>query len=314
MKLGGTPSPLQTSRGDILFRRYLVMASGRNAWWVGALALVLGVLGWTDRTCAAERDRLAARQPAAETVELFAAMEQGLVEAQLIPKDSTQCRLLVKNKTNKPLSVKLPEAFAGVPVLAQAGFGPDMGAGGGRGRRGGAGYGGGGAYGGGAQGFGGGFGGMGGMGFGGMGMGGWGGGFMNVPPERIAQAQATTVCLDHGKPDPRPGIKYEIKPIEAYTSKPAVHELVRMLGRGEVPQRVAQVAAWHLNNDMTWEQLAAKELRFATGLRRPYFTPQEIQAAMQVVAKATNLAEQRRHSQPQPTTPSASNRDLTRRD
>lgn len=290
------------------------MASGRNAWWVGALALVLGVVGWTDRTWAGERNRTAPRQPAGETVELFTAMAQGLVEAQLIPKDSTQCRLLVKNKTDKPLNVKLPEAFAGVPVLAQAGFGPDMGGlGGGRGRRGG-GYGAGGGYGGGAQGFGGGFGGMGGMGFGGMGMGGWGGGFMNVPPERIAQAQTATVCLDHGKPDPRPGIKYEIKPIEAYTSKAAVHELVRMLGRGEVPQRVAQVAAWHLNNDMTWAELAAKELRFATGLRRPYFTPQEIQAAMQVVAKANNLAEKRKHSQPRPATPSASNRDLTQRD
>ncbi len=287
------------------------MASGRYARWVGALAFALGVLGWTGWSWAGERGRSADRQPTGQPVELFAAMEQGLVEARLIPKDATQCRLLVKNKTNKPLSVKLPEAFAGVPVLAQAGFGPDMGAGGGR--RGG-GYGAGGGYGGGAQGFGGGFGGMGGLGFGGMGMGGLGGGFFNIPPERIAQAQAVTVCLDHGKPDPRPGIKYEIKPIEAYTSKPAVHELVRMLGRGEVPQRVAQVAAWHLNNEMTWEQLAAKELRFATGLRRPYFTPQEIQAAMQVVAKANNLAEQRKRSEPQPTTPSASNRDLTRRD
>jgi len=290
------------------------MASGRRAWWVGALALAAGVLGWSAWSWAGDPNRSGARQPVGEAVEFFAAVDQGLIEAQLIPKDSTQCRLLVRNKTNKPLSVKLPEAFAGVPVLAQAGFGPDMGAGGGRGRRGGAGYGAGGGYGGGAQGFGGGFGGMGGMGFGGMGMGGWGGGFMNVPPERLVQAQAATVCLDHGKPDPRPGIKYEIKPIEAYSSKPAVHELVRMLGRGEVPQRVAQVAAWHLNNDMTWEQLAAKELRFATGLRRPYFTPQEIQAAMQVVAKATNLAEQRKRSQPQESTPSASTRDLTHRD
>lgn len=286
------------------------MASGRNAWWVGALAVALGVLGWTAWSWAGEQARSTGRQPVGETVELFAAMEQGLIEAQLIPKDSTQCRLLVRNKTTKPLSVKLPEAFAGVPVLAQAGFGPDMGVGGGLGRRGGAG----GGYGGGAQGFGGGFGGMGGMGFGGMGGGGLGGGFFNVPPERLVQAQTATVCLDHGKPDPRPGIKYQIKPIEAYTSKPAVHELVRMLGRGEVPQRVAQVAAWHLNNDMSWEQLAAKELRFATGLRRPYFTPQEIQAAMQVVAKANNLAEQRKRSEPQPSTPSASNRDLTRRD
>jgi hypothetical protein len=249
-------------------------------------------------------------------VELFAAVKEGLVEVQLIPKDSTLCRVFVKNKTGKPLNVKLPDAFAGVPVLAQAGVGAPGGMGGVGGRRGG-GYGGGSSYGGGMnQGFGGGFGGMGGMGFGGMGgMGGMGmgGGFFNVPPERVGQLEVKTVCLDHGKRDPRPGVKYEMKPIEEYTSKPAVHELVRMLGRGEIDQRVAQVGAWHLNNDMSWEQLIAKELRFANGTRRPYFSPQEIQGAMQAVAKAVNLAEQRKSQQPQPSTSSASSNSLSQK-
>jgi hypothetical protein len=116
-----------------------------------------------------ERARTASPpSPAGEDVELFAAMKQGLVEVQLIPKDSTLCRVFVKNKSGKPLNVKLPDAFAGVPVLAQAGVGVPGGGLGGGGRRGG--YGGGSSYGGGGmnQGFGGGFGGMGGMGMGGM--------------------------------------------------------------------------------------------------------------------------------------------------
>ena len=56
-----------------------------------------------------------------ETVEMFSAMEKGQIAVKLIPKDSTQCHILIENKTDKPLTVKLPETFAGVPVLAQRG-------------------------------------------------------------------------------------------------------------------------------------------------------------------------------------------------
>ena len=80
------------------------------------------------------RERPKARQerrynPDAQTVEMFAAMEKGVIAVKLIPKDSTQSKIVIENKTDKPLSVKLPDAFAGVPVLAQAAAG---GAGGGR--------------------------------------------------------------------------------------------------------------------------------------------------------------------------------------
>ncbi|RMF86799.1 MAG: hypothetical protein D6741_21435, partial [Planctomycetota bacterium] len=94
--------------------------------------------------------------PAPEAaVDMFKAIEAGQIEVQLIPKDSTECRVIVKNKTDKPLTVGLPQAFAGVPVLAQAGLG---GLGGELGGYGGGGYGGGGYGGrGGGQGFGGGF-------------------------------------------------------------------------------------------------------------------------------------------------------------
>ncbi len=54
-----------------------------------------------------------------ETVDMFSAMEKGQIAVKLIPKDSTQSRIFIENKTDKPLSVKLPETFAAVPVLAQ---------------------------------------------------------------------------------------------------------------------------------------------------------------------------------------------------
>jgi hypothetical protein len=261
------------------------------------LALALAVALIAPLALATERAEKNSK-PAPETVEMFSAIEEGKIGVTLIPKDSTLCRVLIENKTDKPLSVKLPEAFAGVPVLAQVGgFGGQGGFGGG-----GLGGGGRGGWGGGQQSFGGGWGGgmggMGGMGMGGMGM---GGGFFNVPPEAVAKLKVTTVCLEHGKrePRPRPGLKHEIKPIEEHTDRVEVHETVRMLGRGMMPQRVAQAAVWHLENDMSWQELASKQLRFANGARAPYFSPQEIQAAMQVASAATQLAQKRQSNSKQ---------------
>jgi hypothetical protein len=251
--------------------------------WLGlavAVAVLPGLLLAADR-------RARAVKPAAETVEMFAGIKAGQIDVTLIPKDATQCNVLIKNKTDKPLSVKLPEAFAGVPVLAQM----DMDMGGG--------FDSGGGGGGGGQAFGGGMGGMmgGGMGMmgGGMGMGmGGGGGMWNVAPEKVGKFKVTTVCLEHGKPDPRPAMKYTIKPIKEFTEKAEVRELLEVLGTGRVPQRVAQAAAWHLSNGMSWQELAAKELRFANGTRRPYFSRQEIMAGMQVAAVAAKRVEQRK--------------------
>ena len=61
-----------------------------------------------------------------ESVEMFSAIEKGQINVKLIPKDSTHCRVMIENKTDKPLNVKLPETFAGVPVLAQAAGAADL--------------------------------------------------------------------------------------------------------------------------------------------------------------------------------------------
>ncbi|MEX0819292.1 MAG: hypothetical protein WD070_06855, partial [Pirellulaceae bacterium] len=84
-------------------------------------------------------------------VGLFEAMDSGEVEVRFIPKDATEANVLIENKTDKPLTIKFPEAFAGVPVLAQfggggGGFGGGLG-GGGLGGGGGGGLGGGGGQG-----------------------------------------------------------------------------------------------------------------------------------------------------------------------
>ena len=247
-----------------------------------AALLMAATLGAAERR--AHRTKIVQPDPTAESVEMFAAIEKGDISVKLIPKDSTESQVVIKNETDRPLNVKLPDAFAGVPVLAQMGG------------QGGHHSGGSGNKGGGQQGTGG-------------GMGGMGGGQMNVPPEKVSKFKVPTVCLDHGKAEPRPAIPYTIKPIESYSSKPGVRELCQMLGNGQVNQHAAQAAAWHLNNNMSWEQLAAKRVKHLTGPSQPYFTAAEIQGGMQLADSAVRAAKEnektKEKSAPSAATPSS---------
>lgn len=225
-----------------------------------------------------------------EIVDFFAAKDAGQLEVQFIPKDDTVATVFIKNKTDKPLNVKLPEAFAGVPVLAQMG-----GMGGGGGGMGGGGMGGGGG-GGGSQGMGGGMGGGGGGGgMGGGGMGG-GGGMMNIMPEKEfknpAKIKVACVCLEHGKPNPKASIKYDIVPVEQFTDRVAVHEVLKMLGNGEIDRRAAQAAVWHLNNDMSWDELYAKEIKRLGGVHYSYFSDEEMRNAIGIANAASSIADE----------------------
>ena len=234
--------------------------SRSRTWRLSWLGFFLGAAFLPALMAADRGTKDAAADPNAKTVDVFDGIRNGDIVVRFVPKDSREARITVENKTDKPLSVKLPDAFAGVPVLAQAGN-----AGGNRG--------------GGAQPAGGG--------------GGMGGGMMYVPPEKAESVKVPTVCLEHGKAEPRPSIPYEIKPIESVTDKPAVWELCRMVGARQVSQRVAQAATWHLNNNMSWDQLAAKQARQLGGGSLPYFSPQELRAAMQVADVAVQTAHER---------------------
>jgi len=253
----------------------------------GAVAcLGVTIAAAAEAGTSASRKSDQAKQPAT-TVEMFAGMKNGDIDVKFIAMDSTRGNVMIQNKTKKPLSVKLPDAFAAVPVLAQRGRAGGLGGGGGIGGQGGM-----------NQSMGGGMGGMGGgmMGGGGMGggmMGGGGmGGFMNIPAEKTAKFKVPLVCLEHGKPDPRASVPYELKPIESFTQNTSVQQLCSMLGYGNLNQRVAQVAAWNLTDGMSFEQLAAKQLEVLGSPPQPYFSQQEVQAAVAVVNQAAAQAAQ----------------------
>lgn len=128
---------------------------------------------------------------------------------------------------------------------------------------------------------------------GGMGMGGMGGGFFNVAPDKVGKIKVTTVCLEHGKQEPNPRVAYKMVPIESFTQNAKTIEVCKMLGRGELSQNVAQAAAWHLQDGLTWEELAAKDrVHLSNGYTEKYFAPQELMVAARAVAVAANRAEE----------------------
>ena len=72
--------------------------------------------------------RAADRREAEESINagLFEAMDAGQVDVKIIPKDATQANVLIRNLTDKPMTLRLPKTFASVPILAQ-GMGGGMG-------------------------------------------------------------------------------------------------------------------------------------------------------------------------------------------
>jgi hypothetical protein len=212
----------------------------------------------------------------AQSVDMFAGIDSGDIQVKFIPKNDREATIVIKNTTDQPLSVKIPDAFVGVPVLAQAaGGGVGVGGGGRTTTRAGnqnqnqsSGGGGGG--------------------------GGFGGGGFNIPPEATERVKIPTVCLEHGKKDPNPQVPYEIKPLDTFTSDDNVRQLLTMLGTGKLDQQAAQAAAWHFANGMNWEELANKKIHHTIGNRpdEPYFTPDQIRMAMQIASQAETIAKE----------------------
>ncbi len=259
----------------------------RIGWQLGLLALLVAPAAvWGADGAVRE-----ARQ-----VEFFEAIEAGEIDVQFIPRNAELANVIIENRGEQPLAIRLPDAFAGVPVLAQ--FGGAGGFGGMQGGRGGGTRGGGG----GMQGMGGGMGGMmggmggmgGGMMGGGMGGGMMGGGMMRVPGERQMKLKVTTVCLEHGKRDPNPRVPYKMIPAEQFIHDPQVKEVCRLLGYNQMSQNIAQAAAWHLADGLAWDFLARKkksEDPFTKQVEM-WFHPLELHQASLVVASTAPLADQ----------------------
>jgi hypothetical protein len=210
-----------------------------------------------------------------DVIDLFAGMEDGKVQATVVPRDAKRVTLQLKNKSDRPITIRLPEAFAAVPVQAQLLGGGNNGIGFGQG-------GGNQAGGQGAQG----------LGVAGGGQnggnrrdrGGGAPGIFNVPAGKVIKVKLTSVCLEYGKPEPSPRNEYVLQPIEALCDKPEVVSILSSLGDGEVSQEVAQLAAWNVANGIGFEQIAALPPKL--GSLEPIYSPKAISAAAKLVVAA----------------------------
>lgn len=209
-------------------------------------------------------------------IDLFKAIDNGDLDVKIIPHDSTKAQVIVKNNTDQPLTVKLPDAFVATPVLAQQpannnGFGgnnnrstssssnnnnKNQSVGGG------------------------------------MGGGGYGGGMFDIPPERVVKMQVPVVCLEYGKSEPNAHVPYKMEPADKYTSDGEVQAVCKLLGEGKLDQRAAQAAAWHVANHMSWDDLAnMKTFPHFPQYSRPYFSQSELHEAVVIVDQAIKLAD-----------------------
>ncbi len=271
-------------------------------------SFALVVSGWQGPELSAAGNKAVSKKPirnpkfdpSGEQVEFFAAIDAGQIAAKLIPKNALGGNVLILNKTDKPLNVKVPEAAVGVPMNFQFG-------GGGGGQKGGfGGGGGGGQQGGGQQQQGGGMGGGQQGGGGGGQQGGGGGGFFSIPPERTISLSFNSVCLEHGKPEATPSSHYKLVPVSQVSDDPVLYELLTVVGTGKVDSQAAQAAAWHLTDKMSFQQLAAKTATHLGGQPpTPYFSQAQLQGAQQLLALSTQKAEQRKEKQPAVEQPTA---------
>ncbi len=239
------------------------------------------IVSASSQSAVAAESASATSASASGVPDLFEAEAQQLVSLRYIPNNAKSAQIIVTNRTRRPLTLRLPDAFAGIPVLAQMG---GMGGGGPQTTAGGAG----------------GLGGQGinGMGGGGMGMGGGGGGgAFSIPPERSRTFRVPTVCVEYGKHEPSSRMPYKLTKAETFSSDPKLAYVLESLGRGELSQKVAQAAAWHISDGLTWEKLAAEKIDHAGGIPdEPYFSQAELVMAYRLVAVATEEARRRQPS------------------
>ncbi len=188
-----------------------------------------------------ELSPIGAPPPGTEVLEMFAAMDRGELAVRLLPEKDQKARLELENRTDRPLTVRVPASFGGRFILAGVGAAAPQGFGAGPAT-------------------------------------GGGPGFFCIPPEKVGCVRARTACLDESKPEPSPGMVYEVCRLEELTEQPAVQRLCGMLGDPHTDPRAVQAAVWHLNCDLSWRQLAARlrSLGGPHGTQR-FFTRQQIE-------------------------------------
>lgn len=230
-----------------------------------------------------------------EQVEFYAAIREGKVDVGVVPSSYSSLAMRVRNISRSPLKIELPKVFAAVPVArmqakqamqmrgVQASLSSNFGQNYGN-----------------SQGLGGSLGGP------------WWGNslaqksktqngeqenqdapqFLTLAPGRFAQAKIPCFCLEYGKPDPNSRIPYVICPLEDLNDKTAVAELLEQFAKQGVNQYVAQLAAWHIANDIPWQMLTTVQFPRTKNSRGHRVTKMELVAAKKLAESMPSYGKQ----------------------
>ena len=253
-------------------------------WFVGIGACALCCFA---EASAEETVSVAADEP----VEFFAAIENDQIEAHFLPRNERQATLRLRNKTQRPLDVRMPRHLAAVPILAQFQLPPLNGPPARQSSQAVAGN----------------------NPFGNLFPNNQqnnpqGNNFFQIPPERIVERPIETVCLQYGLATPRPGMRYRLARLETLLEdvEPLRVALERW-AEGAVDQRVVQAVAWHrssIGSRLSFDELQQLAGPRTTVGRSPVFTKSTLQRAREVVRIARET----------PSTDKAWSTKLTRRD
>ena len=114
-----------------------------------------------------------------------------------------------------------------------------------------------------------------------------------IAPKKTYKQKVRTVCLEHGKKEPRSTVEYTIVPIDQYTDNKTTQVLCSMLGDEELDQKAVQAAVWTTENGLTMEELAAKQkLVSRNSLPESYFKASELQIGAQLLEQADARAQE----------------------
>ncbi len=244
--------------------------------------LALGVSFLSFTVCGAAERRKPITQPkydpSAPRVEFFDGLDNQSIEAELRPRNEFGGNVFIRNLTDEPITVVLPDAVVGLHVHPQGFLNQ-----GNQGFQNGANQG---------QGFGGGqnqavSGAFGGPGGSGIGPNGGQQNFFSIPAAATVRLPFQSVCLEHGKTTPTPRNSYRLVRTEEYSDKPELKLISRAIAEGKLDRQTIQAAAWHITSDMSWEDLASKKFDRAAAANTPYFTKSQLAAARELVSRAT---------------------------
>jgi hypothetical protein len=126
-----------------------------------------------------------------------------------------------------------------------------------------------------------------------------GNGIFSVPPQKTVQVPLRTLCLAHGRPEPRSRMKYQLVKLEDYTNDPALQETLKLYAAGEADLQTAQAAIWHLTDKMSWNELREKQIDRLGGVEPlSYFSQKDVDGAEALIVKVRQSANgQRRRAE-----------------